>query len=372
MEESSFTTNFNMTLLKNKFILAPFLALILAFILDKVLLSENIQTYFSKTMSEINYSQKEELYDELKAYLKEENHRKVLVYFGTSRALLFENAYIESEFKDWTLFNFSVPGGTPDYTLYWLERFQEDKVKPNFVLLDQSVEAYNSAAVISLDDVLTNGLSVSFVLRHSKNYSSSEISTLLAKRMFKTYHYRPKMATVLARVKDDFAILKSYRELRAGLKKSLKDGKGSAMTPGTSSGIMPDEMLKKSSWGDFHSYMVPYHFKDQPMYFLGLSYKILDEMNIPKAAIWVRLSRPYYTLIQNELVTTKSKEKSTVYNLWFPTISKFQKEHKVDLWNMNDDPNYNCDLFLDSGHMSPACYKDYTNYIFNQLKKSGN
>jgi len=369
MEESSFTTNFKMDIIKNKFLLAPFLALLLAFVLDKVLLSENIQTYFSKTMSEINYSQKEELYKDLQSYLKQEDRRKVLVYFGTSRALLFENDYIESEYKDWTLFNFSVPGGTPDYTLYWLERFQEDNIRPDFVLVDQSVEAYNSAAVISLDDVLTNGLSVSFVLRHANKYSTSEISTLLAKRMFKTYHYRPKMATVLARVKDDFAILKSYRELRAGLKKSLKEGKGSAMTPGSSAGVMPEEMLKKSSWGDFHSYMVPFHFKDQPMYFLNLSYQILDQMEIPHAAIWVRLSRPYYSLIQNEMVQTRGKEKSTVYNLWYPAVMKFQNEHKVDLWNMNDDPKYNCNFFSDSGHMSPACYRDYTDYIFRELKK---
>ncbi len=368
MAASLFITGFKMDIIRNKFLLAPFLVLLLAFVLDKVLLSENIQTYFSKTMSEINYSQKEELYDDLKNYLSQKERRKVLIYFGTSRALLFENSYIEDTYKDWTLFNFSVPGGTPDYTLYWLERFQNDDIHPDFVLLDQSVEAYNSSAVISLDDVLTNGLSISFVLRHADKYSSSQITTLIAKRMFKTYHYRPKLGTILDRMKNDYAILKGYRALRANLKKSLKEGKGSAMTPGSSAGVLPDEMLRKSSWGDFHSYMVPFHFKDQPMFFLGKSYEILDKMNIPHAAIWVRVSRPYYSYIQNEIVELGSSKKGTVYETWLKPVISFQKDYKVEFWNMNDDSKYKCDLFSDSGHMSPACYRDYTDYIFAMLK----
>ncbi|MCC5813726.1 MAG: DUF1574 domain-containing protein [Leptospira sp.] len=356
-----------MDILKNKYLLLPFLVVFTAFILDKIFLSENIQTYFSTTMSEINYMQKHELYEELKIYLERENRRKVIVYFGTSRALLFENDYIEKNYSDWTMFNFSVPGGTPDYALYWIERFKEDKLKPDFVLLDQSIEAYNSSAAISLDDVLTNGLSIPFVLRHAKYYSNSQISTLLAKRMFKTYHYRPKLKTIQARIKDDYAILKSYRALRAGLKQRLREGKGSAKTPGVTTDSMSEENLKKSSWGDFHSYLVPFRFQEQPMYFLGKSYKILDDMGIAHSAIWVRLSRPYFKLIQTESVSVSPDRNAILYDYWFPKIIKFQEESGVKLWNMNEDPNYNCDYFSDSGHMAPRCYKDYTDYIFGKL-----
>jgi hypothetical protein len=359
-----------MEIIRNKYLLVPFLVLGIAFVLDKVLLSENIQTYFSKTMSEINYMQKDELYEDLKIYLQKKDRRKVLVYFGTSRALLFENTYIEMTYPEWTLFNFSVPGGTPDYALYWLEQFQEDGVKPDFVLLDQSVEAYNSAAVISLDDVLTNGLSISFVFRHWKYYSSSQISTLLAKRMFKTYHYRPKLSTILDRMKNDFAILRAYRDLRNDLKVKLKEGRGSAATPGTTDSEMAPEMLKKSSWGDFHSYLVPFYIQDQPMYFLNKSYTILSSMGIPHAAIWVRLSRPYYGYIRTEEVSTGKNSKGTVYDTWMPKVIRFQKDNNVKLWNMNEDPNYSCDLFSDSGHMSPKCYKDYTDYIFQNILSS--
>lgn len=367
MEESLYTTNFNMDLLRNKYLLTPFLVIFIAFVLDKILLSEKIQTYFSKTMSEINYMQKHDLYQELREYLNREDRRKVLVYFGTSRALLFERDYLESSYPGWTMFNFSVPGGTPDYALFWIEKFEEDGVVPDFVLLDQSIEAYNSSAAISLDDVLTNGLTIGFVLRHWEYYSRNQISTLLAKRMFKTYHYRPKTSTIRDRIKNDFAILKAYRKLRENLKKRLQEGRGSAKTPGVSAGVMPPEQLKKSSWGDFHSYLVPFRLQGHPKYFLEESYKILDRMNIPHAAIWVRLSRPYYSHIQNLPVSISEEKEAVLHEYWLPRVLDFQRSYGVPFWNMNDDPDYNCDLFSDSGHMSPACYKDYTDYIMERV-----
>lgn len=89
--------------------------------------------------------------------------KKVFVYFGNSRALLFDNKYIAEHYPDWILFNFSVPGGTPDYFTFWLEQFKADNVKPDFILVDNSVEAFNFTARIKIDEVLVNGLvSLSF------------------------------------------------------------------------------------------------------------------------------------------------------------------------------------------------------------------
>ncbi|MCC6275647.1 MAG: DUF1574 family protein, partial [Leptospiraceae bacterium] len=105
-------------MIRNKFLLVPFLILFSAYLIDKLLLLEKVQTYFTKTMSEVNYFHKPELFEELKKYLGQSNRKKVLVYFGNSRALLFNNAYIENKYPEWILFNFSVPGGTPDYSLF--------------------------------------------------------------------------------------------------------------------------------------------------------------------------------------------------------------------------------------------------------------
>lgn len=65
-----------MDLIRNRYLLVPFLVVFLAFCLDKLLILENVHTYFSKSLSDINYIQKNELYEDLKDYLKEKNTRQ--------------------------------------------------------------------------------------------------------------------------------------------------------------------------------------------------------------------------------------------------------------------------------------------------------
>ena len=356
-----------MDLFKHKFLLIPFLVIALTFALDKLILLENVHTYFSKSLSDINYIQKNDLYKSLKEYLKLEKREKVLVYFGNSRALLFDNEYIQKKYPGWIMFNFSVPGGKSDYTLQWMEKFESDGVKPDFFLFDHSVELYNSAATLKVDETLTNGLDVSFVLRHMNLFTTDEVSTLIAKRMFRTYQYRPKLETIIARAKNRKSFLLPYRELRDNLFSRLDKGKGSAITPGTHEAILSDELLKKSALGDFHSYLVPFRFSTNTLTFIDKSIDIADRLGVKSAVIWVRLSIPYLDHIRHKEVSLEDGKKGTVYEDWMPRMSAFHKTKNIPFWNMNDDPNYTCDAFSDAGHMSPSCYPAYTDYIMNKL-----
>ncbi|MDZ4725363.1 MAG: DUF1574 domain-containing protein [Leptospira sp.] len=359
-----------MDLIKNKFLLLPLLVIFIAFVLDKFLLLENVHTYFSKSLSDINYIQKNQLYDDLKSYLNTPNRKKVLVYFGNSRALLFDTEYIEKTYPGWTMFNFSVPGGRSDYTLQWMEKFKRDQVKPDFFLFDHSVELYNSAATLNVDETLTNGLDVLFVLRHFNLFSTNEISTLIAKRMFRSYQYRPKLEVIVKRAMNKDKYLYSYRELRNNLFDRLSKNRGSALTPGTHQAILPDELLKKSSRGDFQSYLVPFRFSDNTLTFLDESIKISKSLNVPSSTIWVRLSLPYMEHIRKEQVSVEENKTSSVYDYWLPKILSYQEKVNVPFWNMNDDKNYKCNEFSDAGHMSPSCYKDYTDFIMDRVIKN--
>ncbi|GBF50238.1 hypothetical protein LPTSP4_17620 [Leptospira ryugenii] len=359
-----------MDLLKNKFLLTPVIVIALAFCLDKLLLFENVHTYFSKSLSDINYIQKNQLYGNLKEYLQRPDRKKVLVYFGNSRALLFDTEYIEAQYPGWTLFNFSVPGGKSDYTLQWMEKFKKDKVKPDFILFDHSVELYNSSATLSVDETLTNGLDVFFVLRHFKLFRSDEISTLIAKRMFRSYQFRPKLEVILKRAMNKEKYVYTYRDLRNNLFDRLTKNQGSAMTPGTHQAVLPEELLKKSARGDFHSYLVPFRFSNSTLEFLDQSIQITKEMSIPCATIWVRLSLPYMDHIRNELVSVEDNQNMSIYDYWLPRILAYQNKINVPFWNMNDDKTYKCNEFSDAGHMSPSCYKDYTNFIFQRVVSS--
>ncbi len=358
-----------MDLIKHKFLLLPLLVILFTFFIDKLILLERVHTYFSKSLSDINYIQKNQLYQDLIVYLGTPNRKKVLVYFGNSRGLLFDNEYIEAKYPGWTLFNFSVPGGKSDYTLQWMEKFEKDNVKPDFILFDQSVELYNDSATLKVDETLTNGLEVNFVFRHFSLFSTDEISTLIAKRMFRAYQYRPKLEVILARNKQKDKFLYPYREMRKNLFAKLDQNRGSAKTPGTHEGTLPEELLKKSSLGDFHSYLVPFQFSENTLAFLDEAIQISKHLEVPSATIWVRLSLPYLEHIRNDQVSLGAGKKGTVYEDWLPKIEMYQSKVQIPLWNMNDDPTYSCNAFSDAGHMSPSCYKEYTNFIMDRVTK---
>lgn len=363
MVKHLYIIDFNM--LKNKFLLLPFLIFAIAFIIDKVLQVETIQTYYSKTVSEMNYFHKLELFEDMKLYLKQENHKKVLVVLGNSRSLLFDNNYIDKNYPDWILYNFSVPGGTPDYALYWIEKFDHDNVKVDFILLDSSPEVYNQTPFIKIDETLINGLDFSFIIRYAARYKSSDITNFLSKRMFGTYRYRPKLNTILERMKDDSKIVKQYRNWRKSIKDKLKKERGSASSDVTENYTSPPEIIKKFAEGDYRSYLTPYKFSKNMLIFHKDNVRILKKMGIPHAIVWVKVAKPYYELVKTKtFFNEKTHQQQTVYDLLQPELESLSQESKVNVYNMNDDLNYNCEEFSDASHMANACFPAYTDYIF--------
>lgn len=352
-----------MIFLKHKYLLIPYFIFIVSYLIDKILLLENIQTYYTKTVSEINFFHKPILLEELKSYLKKENRKKVLVYFGNSRALLFDKNFIEKEYPEWILFNFSVPGGTPDYFLYWLEKFQTENVRPDFILLDNSVEAFNKTPLIKIDECLANGLDFWFILRYATRYTQSEVSSFIAKRLFRTYQYRPKIDTILSRMKDDFAVLKQYREWRKQIMKNLIENKGSASPQISGNQTSTEEFILKYAEGDYNSYLNPFTYNENMEKFQKDNLRILKEMQIPAAGIWVKIASPYFKLIKER----KQHNSQSVYEIWKPKIESLFQKYEIPFWNMNEDVNYLCNAFTDASHMASECFPEYTRFIFKNI-----
>ena len=351
-----------MNFFKYRFLWLPFWVFCIAYIIDKILLLENIQTYYTKTVSEINFFHKPILFEQLKKYLQSPERKKVLVYFGNSRALLFDNSYIEKRYPNWILFNFSVPGGTPDYFLYWLEKFQKENIRPDFVLLDNSLEAFNKTPLIKIDECLANGFDFSFILRYYRRYTQSEINSFFAKRLFRTYQYRPKLETILSRMKNNFEILHHYREWRKKVMDNLIQQRGSASSQLSGNMTSSEEFIIKYAEGDYNSYLTPFEYMESMELFQKDNLRILSQMQIPHAGIWVKVAPAYFKLIKE-----KKQNGFTVYEIWKPRIEKLYRDFQTPFWNMNEDPSYNCNAFTDASHMASACFNDYTDFIFNKI-----
>ncbi len=355
-------------MLKNKFLFIPFIIFFIALGIDRILMLENIQTYFTKTVSEINFFHKPYLFDELKNYLAQKERKKVLVIFGNSRALLFNNKYIEERYPDWILFNFSVPGGGPDYFLYWLEKFKAENIRPDFILVDSSLELFNLTPIIKLDESLANGLDLNFVLRYANRYSRSEISSFLSKRLFRTYQYRPKLNTILQRTKNNFEVLIGYRAWRKQVFERLMIERGSASSEFYKNKTQPEETILKYALGDANSYLTPYNFNEDVLQFQEDNLHILHDLKVPSALIMVRVAPSFFEQYQKLTAKDSSGKSVSPYSVYLPKMLEISLKYQIPFLNMNDDPTYNCNAFTDASHMASECFNEYTDYIFQNIE----
>lgn len=354
---------------EKKILLIPFLILASILLLDRFLTNSYFVRYYSNTLAYLNFSSKHDLYEDLREYLKQPlpERKKVLVFFGNSRSLLFPYHELRKKYPDWIIYNFSVPGGSPDYFLYWVERLTGEGLRPDFVVLDQSMEIYNKTPVLALDEVLVYGVSPGFLFRHWNRYSKEEWSVFLSKRMFHMYRDRPKLWRIKERLKNNSYWANNYAEAVVQTLNTLQDQKGSTARDASVVALAEDQLIKRSE-SDFQSYLNPYTFHTDMLDMQRDSVRLLKNAKIPYATIWVRIARPYYKLYGTRKTETPEGQRIPL-EIWNQEIRKFNEETQTTLWNMNDDPEYSCDDFSDPGHMSPSCYPAYGDFIFKKLSE---
>ncbi|MDX1957846.1 MAG: DUF1574 domain-containing protein [Leptospiraceae bacterium] len=352
---------------KNIFLYTPFLIFFLALAVDRILVTDSIRAYYTKTVSELNFLHKPELFTELKEYLQKKDRKKVLVFFGNSRSLLFDNEVIAKKYPEWILFNFSVPGGTPDYFLYWLLKFKEQNIRPDFIIVDSAIEAFNLTATIKIDESINNGLDIPFVWKYRERFSKEELTEFIAKRMFRTYQYRPKILEIYNRAKNKGEILNNFLFFRGMVTDNLRRNRGSASGDFAQNRTSSENIIADFARGDYNSYLSPYNFHEEKIKFQEDILVILNELAVPHAGIWVRVAPLYFNLIQNKKQKQKDNTEKSVLEIWKPRIFSMYKIHNTEIWNMNEG-DFSCAQFTDASHMATACFPDYLEFIFKRLK----
>lgn len=357
-----------------KLLLFPVLVLLGAFLLDKVFFIGNLEHYFLSTASFKNYEHKLEMLDELEQYLKRKDRKKVLVLFGNSRTMPFSNEYIASEYPNWILFNFSVPGGTSDYYLFLLEQFQRRDIRPDHVFLALTPQGMNSQARVSLDEVMVTGLPPGFVARHALHYSLDDLSNYVAKKTFLVYQYRPKLWIVQDRLKEGH--LQRFRDFLQLLEDALRKERGSVPVKPEEGVVESEERMEiyaRSIWKDF---FVPFQLSSDQLHFSQQGLAILESLDVPTALIWVRVSRNLRERIANEKVAIPANarnhrvEKITVKEAWKPAMVSLASNYGAGFLDMNYESDFACDQFSDASHLSAACFDEFTDYLMKHTSRS--
>ncbi len=344
----------------------PVLVFLAAFLLDKLFFLGDLEHYFLTTASFKNYEHKVEMVDELDAYLKKEDRKKVLVIFGNSRTMPFSNEYIASAYPGWVLFNFSVPGGTSDYYLFILEKFRERNIRPDHAILAVTPQGMNETALVSLDEVMITGLPAGFVSRHASHYALDDLSNYIAKKSFLVYQYRPKLWVIQDRLEEGH--VEQFRNFLGLLEDALRKERGSVPVKAEEGVVDSEERMEayaRSIWKDF---FVPFTLSSDQLYFTRQCLEILNGLDVPSDMVWVRVSQNLRTRIDQEPAETDVLKPRTVREIWEPEMRKLAQSENAGFLDMNFATDFPCDQFTDASHLSAACFDEFTDYLMNRVQ----
>lgn len=360
------------------FLLFPVLIFALAFAIDKLPFALGLQDYFLQTLSFLNYDHKERLKDQLAEYLRQPDRRKVLVVFGNSRTMPFNNEQVERENPGWILFNFSVPGGTSDYFLRYMEEFEAEGVRPDIIYFAVTPQAFNARAASSMDEVMLNGLTPGFVIRHAARYSLDDLSNYAAKEIFWTYQYRLGLRVINHRQRNNGAALKHFREFRDFTMTSLERERGSVFIGAGGRGKFDQDAMQKQAADIWRGFFQPeYRLSEGQMFFTEECLRIARRLGVPARLIWPRVSPELRRLLDAPLATANAIaagaasdiagsgrsgkgvqviEEPDVREIWATAIDEVARRYDGPLIDTNFQTDFSCDRHYDASHMSSDCF----------------
>lgn len=345
--------------------LFPLVIFILAFLIDKAFYIGNFPHYFLRTMAFANFRHKVDLTDELAIYLQQPGRKKVVVLFGNSRTMGFDNKYIEKKYPDWLLYNYSVPGGTTDYYAYYMSVFEKRKIKPDFAIFTITPQGYNAAPSWAMDEVLIEGLPVSFVLRNATRYSVDDLSNFAAKRLFWNYQYRPKLGVIAQRTAFDSALARAYNRLIAKTTMILEENRGSV--PTSEGSVTPPALLEQNAEEVYRQFLVPFRLHDGQLKFTDDMLRRAKKLGVPSFMLWARVAPPLRKLKNERPVP--GTHGGTVKSIWYPAVNELAAQNGVEILNMNEEGAIQCDEFYDASHMAGSCYAEFTDYLFSNMQR---
>ncbi|MCR9144638.1 MAG: DUF1574 domain-containing protein [bacterium] len=373
-------------MLKRKFLLFPFLIFFAAFAIDKLPFALGLQDYFLNTFSFLNYDHKAELKAELKEYLKRPDRRKTLVLFGNSRTMPFNNEQIERDHPDWILFNFSVPGGVSDYFLRYMEEFEAEDIRPDYIYFAVTPQAFNARPATVMDEVMLNGLTPGFVLRHADRYSLDDLSNYVAKQVFWTYQYRLSMRNVARRMRNDSLEAKQFREFYEFTEKSLNESRGSVFF--TIGGRSPtdSESMARQAQDIWRGFFTPFTLSQEQLYFTEECLRIAQAMGVPARLVWPRVSPQLRALKEGRSpdegpegeniatpgsaseLTTGSAPGPTVREMWQPALEELALKYGPPMLDMNYGAGFGCDRYYDASHLAGDCFDEFSDYLIGNIE----
>lgn len=356
---------------------------------DKIFGLEIVKDYTIpwKKIEILFYESKEDLLDvytkNLPEHKKDNLDRAVIL--GSSRSGEFSPHIIRKSIPNLVSYNFSAPLAGPAFHYYWLQKVHSVDPDLKLVILETDPVMFSKS---TLTYTLNYGLDTNFVLENSnffserflspwdagkrKGFQWDEVETFLTKNLFISYKYPPDPNAIRDNRKETFMVVDTEVVAVSGKEYKRNFSEIIHKANRLEYGAIPNQIhhqgdlsfIKKDALN-----MASTYFGDnfQPsltqVVFFKKTLRFLAEHNIKAILYWPLVSESFREEMEKRGLVDSSKESI------IQEIAKVKKEYpnvSITLLDVHDEKDLKCRAFIDSLHLSGACYPE----LFSFFKKA--
>ncbi|MCW7492070.1 DUF1574 domain-containing protein [Leptospira sp. 2 VSF19] len=371
--------------LKYKFpvVIYPILLAACLFLLDKIfflpIVVEN--TYSWKKIERKFYELKEDLFLVMLEERNKHPEKQIGLILGSSRSGEFDSEMLESFFPNTNSFNFAAPFGPPSFQAYWLERTLEAKLPIRYVLIEVDPLLFSQSAI---DYSLNGSYDNEYVLKQidfyrtktkdpwltqANGFSMDEAEVYFLKKLFALYKYPL----------DPTAIKANNKEIEVGFFPGMSVGITGKehkrnyidkikLVNRVKFGALPNEIkfanmdvfLERDAEAMYNQYLRGTKLAPTQIYFFHKILDLLKGKDIPVIVYFPAVSDALRRRMKTDGLLDKfnSEIKKAVSRASEVPHSKF---FVID---PNTDPRWVCKDFVDSLHLSGACFPNLLPILF--------
>lgn len=383
-ERNLFISNFNMKLKYNfPVVLYPILLALSLFLLDKIfflpIIVEN--TYSWKKIERKFYELKEDLFLVMLEEREKHPEKQIGLILGSSRSGEFDSKMLESFFPNTNSFNFAAPFGPPSFQAYWLERALKEKLPIRYVLVEVDPLLFSQSAI---DYSLNGSYDNEYVLKQidfyrpktkdpwlsdAKGFSMDEAEVYFLKKLFALYKYPL----------DPTAIKANNKEIEVGFFPGMSVGITGKehkrnyvdkikLVNRVKFGALPNEIkfanmdvfLERDAEAMYNQYLRGTKLAPTQIYFFNKMLDLLKGTDIPVIVYFPAVS----DALRRRMSTDGLLDKFNFEIKKSVTKASEVPHTKFFVIDPNTDPRWVCKDFVDSLHLSGACFPNLLPILF--------
>ncbi|GBF49205.1 hypothetical protein LPTSP4_07150 [Leptospira ryugenii] len=341
-------------------------------------------THSWKKIERSFYEYKEDLFQVMKENHQKNPNRRIGVILGSSRSGEFDTKLISRFVANTDTYNFAAPFGPISFQYYWMERILSEDIPIAYFMVEIDPLLFTKSAI---QYSLNGSYETSFVLTHmdlyrenkgdpwtvsSNGFSVDEVETYFLKKLFALYKYPLDFGAIKANNqnieigfvpglsanitgkehKRDFLskILMANRELLGAMPNEIKFANA-------------DFFLEKDAENMFETYLNPFQISITQIYFFKQMIQITQDKNIPVIFYYPVVAPPLRSRMEkNSLLADFQKATSAL-------VLESKQKYKADfrIVDPSQDSRWTCKDFVDSLHLSGACFPNLLPILFQSI-----